>query len=250
MRRAFCHFIFPVLVVCSLQALEAQDQISPKKTVTLPGFETEMSPAQKAVRSLIQKGASEERTGDHNSAIRTFQDALQKLRSVPEMKGDEDSVLLRLGRAYIGAHRLEDAVTTFSLLLGPSADDCRSGVAAVEYCADAQYYTGFANMQKGNFGAAVPFLKKSMANYARAGSGSESVEYQMIQLKQQAETESMLAAALLRTGRKQDAINSLNHAISQLSTVEGNEEIQDAIRASARKSLQDAQKALDLATKN
>jgi tetratricopeptide (TPR) repeat protein len=123
-------------------------------------------------------------------------------------------------------------------------------VAAVEYCADAQYYIGFANMQKGSFGAAVPFLKKSMANYARAANGSEFVEYEMIKLKQQAETGTMLAAALLRTGRKQDAIDSLNQAISQLSTVERNEEIQDAIRASPRKSLEDARRALDLAAKN
>jgi hypothetical protein len=72
----------------------------------------------------------------------------------------------------------------------------------------------------------------------------------MIKLKQQAETETMLAAALLRTGRKQSAIDSLNQAISQLTAVERNEEIQDAIRASATKSLQDARKALDLATKN
>jgi tetratricopeptide (TPR) repeat protein len=160
MRKAFCRFIFVVLVVCSLQALEAQDRTSPKNTVTLPRFENEMSPAQKAVQSLIQKGVSEERMGDYNSAIRTFQNALQKLRSVPEMKGDEDSVLVRLGRVYIGAHRLEDAVSTFSLLLGPGADDCRSGVAAVEYCADAQYYIGFANMQKGKFEAAVSFFEQ------------------------------------------------------------------------------------------
>ena len=93
-------------------------------------------------------------------------------------------------------------------------------------------------------------MNKSIANYERAASGSEFVEYKMIKLKQQAETETMLAAALLRTGRKQSAIDSLNQAISQLTAVERNEEIQDAIRASATKSLQDARKALDLATKN
>ena len=47
-----------------------------------------------------------------------------------------------------------------------------------------------------------PFLTKSMASYARAASGSDFVEYRMIKLKQQAETETLLAAALLRIGRK------------------------------------------------
>jgi hypothetical protein len=105
-------------------------------------------------------------------------------------------------------------------------------------------------MQKGNFDKAIPFLKNSMASYARAASGSEFIEYKMIKLKQQAETETRLAAALLRTGHKQSAIDSLSHSIEQLSTVEGNEQIQDAIRASAKKSLQDARNALDLVRKN
>ena len=182
--------------------------------------------------------------GDYASAIKTFELALQQLRSLPEIRGDEDSLLMRLGRAYVGARRLDEAVRTFALLLSPRMEDCRQGVAAVGYCADAQYYIGFADMQKGNFEAAVPFLTKSMASYARAASESEFIESRMINLKRQAETETMLAAALLQIGRKDRAIDALNHAIAQLSTVAGNGEIQDAIRASARTSLQDAQAAL------
>jgi len=166
------------------------------------------------------------------------------------MKGDEDSLLIRLGRAYFIARRLDEAVRAFALLLGPRMEDCRQGVAAVEYCAEAQHYIGFANMQKGNFEAAVPFLTKSMDSYARAAGESEFIEYRMIQLKQQAEAETMLAAALLHIGRKERAIDALNHAIAQLSTVERNNEIQDAIRASARRSLQDARAALQLTLKN
>jgi tetratricopeptide (TPR) repeat protein len=250
MRKAFCLFVFLTLALCRQQGLQAQDRISPKRPITLPGFDSDASPEQEAVQSLIQKGASEDRMGDYNSAVRSFQDALKKLRSVPEMKGDEDSLLVRLGRAYIGARRLDDAVGTFALLLGPRMEECRLGVAAVEYCGDAQYYIGFVYMQKGNFEGAVPFLTKSMGSYARAASGSEFAEYQMIKLKQQAETEAMLAAALLRTGSKARSIDALNHAISQLSTVEANADIQDSIRVSARRSLQDARKALEAARKN
>jgi len=243
-------FVFLVLVAVAQQGPEGQDQTSPKKPITLPLFDPDLSPAVKAVQSLIQNGATEDRAGNYASAIKTFALALERLRSLPEMRGDEDSLLVRLGRAYIGARRLDEAVRTFGLLLGPGREDCRQGVAAVEYCADAQYYIGFADMQKGNFEAAVSFLSKSMVSYARAAGESPFIEYRMIKLKQQAETETLLAAALFRIGRKEPAINALNHAIAQLSTVEQNNEIQDAIRASARKSLQDARAALELTLKN
>ena len=248
MPKAVLVLLFLALVGLEQHGIKAQDQTPPKKPITL--IDPDFSPAQRAVLSLIQKGATEDRRGDYGSAIKTFQDALQQLRSLPEMKSEEDSLLTRLGRAYIGARRLDDATKTFGLLLEPQMEDCRQGLAAVEYCADAQYYIGFADMQRGNFEAAIPFLTKAMASYARAASGSDFVEYRMIKLKQQAETETWLAAALLRTGHKDRAVDSLNHAISQLRMVEGNSDIQEAIRASARKSLQDAQAALKQAVKN
>jgi tetratricopeptide (TPR) repeat protein len=236
------------VVAVAQQGPKDQDRTSSKKPITL--FDADLSPPAKAVQSLIQKGATEDRMGEYASAIKTFELALPQLRSLPEMKGDEDSLLVRLGRAYIGARRLDDAVRTFALLLGPRMEDCRLGVAAIEYCADAQHYIGFADMQKGDFKAAAPFLTKSMASYARAAGESEFIEYRMIKLKQQAETETLLAAALLHIGRKDRAIDALNHAIAQLNTVEQNNGIQDAIRASARKSLQDARAALELTLKN
>jgi hypothetical protein len=103
MPNAFFFFLSLVLVGFEHQSLNAQDPSSPKKPITLPLFDPDLSPAQKAVHSLIQKGATQDRMGDYGSAIRTFEDALKQLRSLPEMKGDEDSLLMRLGRAYIGA---------------------------------------------------------------------------------------------------------------------------------------------------
>src|SRR6516225_6526435 len=190
MPKAVLVLLFLALVGLEQHGIKAQDQTPPKKPITL--IDPDFSPAQRAVLSLIQKGATEDRRGDYGSAIKTFQDALQQLRSLPEMKSEEDSLLARLGRAYIGARRLDDATKTFGLLLGPQMEDCRQGLAAVEYCADAQYYIGFADMQRGNFEAAIPFLTKAMASYARAASGSDFVEYRMIKLKQQAETETWL----------------------------------------------------------
>jgi tetratricopeptide (TPR) repeat protein len=248
MPKAVSVLVFLALVGLHQHGIKAQDQTPPKTPITL--LDPDLSPAQRAVLSLIQKGATEDRMGDYALAIKTFREALRQLRSVPEMKGDKDSVLVRLGRAYIRAQRFDDATRTFALLLEPRTEDCRQGVAAVEYCADAQHYIGLAHMQKESFVSAVPFLIKSIASYARAASGSEFIEYRMIKLKQQAETETMLAEALLHTCHKDGAMNSLNDAISKLSTVEQNAEIQESIRASARKSLQDSRIALALAQKN
>ena len=63
------------------------------------------------------------------------------------MKRDEDGLLVRLGQSYVGARRLDDAVRTFRLLLDTQTETCRKNIAAVEYCADAQYYISFADMQ-------------------------------------------------------------------------------------------------------
>lgn len=105
------------------QTRRDQDQTPPKKPITL--FDTDASPAQKAVQSLIQKGATEDRARDFAAATKTLELALKQLRDVAEMKGEEDSLLVRLGRAYIGGRHLDDAVRTFALLLGPGMEDCR-----------------------------------------------------------------------------------------------------------------------------
>jgi hypothetical protein len=105
-------------------------------------------------------------------------------------------------------------------------------------------------MQKRNFEAAIPFLTKSITSYSRAAEKSEFIESRMSRLQQQAETETWLAGALLNMGRKERAIDALNHAITQLTAIEQNNEIQDAIRASARRSLQEARAALELTSKN
>jgi tetratricopeptide (TPR) repeat protein len=240
------------LVLLALTGLAQQvprDQGRPSGPKPITPFDSDASPAKREVDTLIQQGAKQDRTGDYAAAIKTFEHALDRLRALPEMKNDEDSLLVRLGRAYIGARRLDDAVRTFALLLGPKMEDCRQGVAALEYCADAQYYIGFCDMQRGKVEAAIPILTRSAGTYGRAASESQFVESRMIKIKQQAEAETLLAAALQRTGSNDRAIAALRHAIDQLTTVEQNVEIQDGIRASARKSREDARTTLNLISK-
>jgi tetratricopeptide (TPR) repeat protein len=202
------------------------------------------------VEALIQQGSSDNRAGDYAAAVKVLELARKKMASTPEMKGQEDKLLDWLGRAYMGERHLDDAIRTFALLLDSQMQDCRPGIADVELCAEAQQSIGYANLQKGNTEAAIPFLTRSMATYGRAAGEDASVEYSMITLKEQAEAEMWLAAAQVRSKHKDLAIDALRHAIDQLSKVSKNEEIQEAIRASARESLQAAQTALDRALKN
>ena len=106
------------MVGLAQHGIKAQDQTTPKKPITL--IDPDFSPAQRAVLSLFQKGATVDRRGDYGSAIKTFQDALQQLRSLPEMRSEEDSLLVRLGRAYIGARRPSRSVFCPAIKKRPS----------------------------------------------------------------------------------------------------------------------------------
>lgn len=141
MRKDVLLFLSLIVAGVMHQSMKAQD----RRPITLS--ESDASPAAQAVNSLIQKGATQDQAGDYRSAIETFELALQRLRFIPEMKRDEDGLLVRLGQSYIGARRLDDAVRTFRLLLDTQTETCRKNIAAVEYCAHAQYYISFADMQ-------------------------------------------------------------------------------------------------------
>jgi len=70
MPKALLFFLSLVIVAVGQQGQKSQDRTSFKKSITL--FDPDLSPAAKAVQSLIQKGATEYRLGDYASAIKTF----------------------------------------------------------------------------------------------------------------------------------------------------------------------------------
>jgi len=98
---------------------------------------------------------------------------------------------------------------------------------------------------KGDFPAALPFLREAVASYGKAASGGSSEDYRMIKLKQQAEAQTLLAMALFRTGQRKDALGILDGATQQLDKVQGNEKIEASIRESARKSLKQREQILE-----
>jgi tetratricopeptide (TPR) repeat protein len=220
---------------------------SPVPQASLMRTKAEM---ERELDTLVQGAATAKSNGSYASATEILEDALHKVRGNPLLKEHENDVLVRLGYTYMGSQRLDDSMRIFTGLLTPQKHDCKTGSAAIELCADAQYGLGTVQMYKGEFEGAVGMLTKSMASYAKASAGDHTEEFRMIKVKQQADVEALLGAALFRTGKKEKAIDALHHAVSQFTVVESNDKIPESVRAGARTSMKDAQTSLDLLLKN
>jgi tetratricopeptide (TPR) repeat protein len=188
--------------------------------------------------------------GDHATAIRLIESALEEVQRDPALRDRENDVLGRLGKEYLDGGRPADAIRTYQVLLRELGDDCRPGSPRIDQCAEPQYWLGTAQMQKGDFAAAVTTLRQSAASFAVLVKGASTDFYRMAQLKGQADSQSLLAAALFRTGKKADAIMMFERAIEQFSIVEKNPATPDGVRTAAQTSKRDAQTSLDLLKKN
>jgi len=213
----------------------------PAATVSKPVVEIEME-------KQIDAGARATAALNHPEAIRILEDALRKIRSNPALKRLEPECLVRLGYAYLGPLRLDDAVRSFAPALD-TASNCRPRMDA-ERCAEAQYGLGTAQMYQGDFPSAARNLGKAVASYRRAAAGEHPEEFQMNKVLQQAKVEGLLGAALFRTGDKPKAIETLRHSIQQLGIVQKNERISSGLRDTAQAALLDARKSLDMLQQN
>lgn len=213
----------------------------PSVTVSKPIIEIELE-------KQIDDGARATAALNHMEAIKILEDALRKIRSNPSLKKMESDCLVRLGYAYLGPLRLDDALRSFTPALDP-AMNCKSRMA-MESCADAQYGVGTVQMYKSDFAAAVSNLGKALATYGKAVAGDHPEEFRMKKIVQKAKVEGLLGAALFRTGDKPKAIETLRHSVSQLTIVAKNEKLSQELRNSAHGALLDAQKSLDLLQQN
>jgi tetratricopeptide (TPR) repeat protein len=229
----------PLLLILTFLALGAQD--APKKGV---------SPSEREIDDLITKSTQSGAAGDKFAAIATLETALQKVQKDPSLKGRESDVLNRLGHAYLDAQRPAEAVRTFQVMLDAMKAECVPNSAAADRCAGAQYGMGTALMYKGDFQAAVPVLRRAIANFAQVVKGGYTEDYRMNMLKQQGDAQSLLAAALFRSGNKAEGIAAFERAVQEFSTVVKNPGTPEPLRVSAQTSLKDAQTSLDLLKKN
>jgi hypothetical protein len=73
-------------------------------------------------------------------------------------------------------------------------------------CADAEFELGRAKMYAGDFSGALLLLKNAELNYLRAEKLDGTFhEFSMIQVKNQGQTNVLLAVALFRTGNTREA---------------------------------------------
>ena len=236
--------LFPILAFLSAHAQDAPPPPQPPASATAaqPVIDHELD-------DLLAKATQATAAGDKLSALRFLESALQRVQKVSAPKERETDVLGRLGKAYLEVQRPADALRTYRILLEEMKADC--GLAAMaDRCADAQYGMASAQMYAGDFKSAVPILRRAVANYALVVKGGYAEDYRMNKLKQQADAQSLLAAALFRTGNKADGIAAFERAIQQFSEVLKNASTPANLRASAESSLKDAQTSLDLLKKN
>jgi tetratricopeptide (TPR) repeat protein len=206
--------------------------------------------ASRELDEILTKSQQAAAMNDHAIAINLMETALGKVQKDPALKDRETEVLGRLGKEYLDGGRPAEAIRTYQLLLAGLGDDCHTGSPRLDACAEPQYWLGTAHMQKGDFAAAVPVLRQSAANYGDLVKGASTDLYRMAKLKSQSDVQSLLAAALFRTGKKTDAIAMFERAIDQFSVVVENPATPDPIRTSAETSRKDAQTSLDLIKKN
>ncbi|HTS66480.1 MAG TPA: tetratricopeptide repeat protein [Candidatus Acidoferrales bacterium] len=199
---------------------------------------------------ILMKAAQSEAAGDKSATVNLLETALQKTQKNLALKDREPEVLAKLGKAYVALQRPAEAVRTYQLLLDTLKQDCGPASPRMDRCAEAQYGMGTAEMYKGDFAAAATILRQAIASYSVLVKGSVTDEFRMARLKQQADAQSLLAAALFRTGKKPEAIAAFERALQQLGLVEKNPASGDTLREAARTSARDAQASLDLLRKN
>jgi hypothetical protein len=98
-----------------------------------------------------------------------------------------------------------------------------------------------AKMHAGDFQGALDSLRDAEANYAKAEKLSDSHEFAMIEVKEQAQTNLWVAVALFQLGKTAEATTIVEAAIPQLIRVQSDESITVGIRDDARRSLQEAE---------
>jgi tetratricopeptide (TPR) repeat protein len=227
-------------VPLTVQRLAAQDQgAAPSQQALLEA----------QLDSMLRQSDQALASGDNALAAKGLEDALLKVRSQPLLAKREDNVRIRLASVYLAGQRPAEAVRVYAALLELRKPDCRPGTIAVESCADARYGLGTAQMYAGDFKGALDTLTACIANLVSLAALDGPEVYKMIKVKQQADAQSLAAAAWFRTGQKDKAIAAFRKAIEQFGIVERNTKIQEDIRKGARDSARDAKASLDLLEK-
>ena len=169
------------------------------------GIPKEQLVLEEQLNEIIAKGNQALRSGDAASAVKQYESALDLVHNQPLLAERKNYVLEKLANGYVQGNRAKDGIPIYSQLVAERKRDCKSELAAVSNCADAQYKLGMAKMHAGDFQGALDLLRNAKGNYAKAEKLSDSYEFVMIEVKEQAQTDLWSAVALFQLGKIAEA---------------------------------------------
>jgi tetratricopeptide (TPR) repeat protein len=203
-------------------------------------------PAVAALNETLAKAGQLAAGGNKMGALQVLEGALIKTQTDPMLKGRDIDVLRAMGRVYVEAQRPADAIRTYQTLMNEMKPDCAPGKRLWENCADVLYDLGTAQMYANDFAGAVVTLRKAIPMYEAMIKAGVSMDYKMAKLKLEGNSQSMLGAALFRSGDLEGGIAGYEKAVQEYTTVMKNPKSGDGLQMLARQSLSDAQNALKL----
>ncbi|MFI5057604.1 MAG: tol-pal system YbgF family protein [Candidatus Acidiferrales bacterium] len=232
-----------VLAICSLQtAPQGDKRVQREDSIKVSaGIPKEQLALEDRLKEIISQGDQALRSRNAADAIKQYEKALDLVRKQPLLAERENHVLEKLANGYVQGNRAEDAIPIYTQLLAERKRDCESESAAVSNCADAQYKLGMAKMHARDFQGAIDALRDAETKYAKAERLSDSHEFVMIGVKEQAQTNLWIGVALFQLGKTTEAASIVEAVIPQLTRVQSDQSINIGIRDDAARSLQDAQ---------
>src|SRR5262249_53602528 len=200
------------------------------------------------VDSWLEQAGTASSHGDNPGAIKLLQSALAKAQRDPELRasGRDAEIMRAMGQVYSRSKQYPQAVQSFQSSVGTLGTKCVPGKPIAEQCADTYYDLGTAQMYADDFAGAAATLKKGIPLYEAMVHGQGRTDYKMAKLKLEANTQSMLAAALFRSGDLPGAISTWEKAIRQYQTVVNTPESGDGLQMLARQSMAQEQQSLKL----
>ena len=240
----------PLLLLLALWPLQVFAQsgnpVVRKDSATVSaGISKEQLALEDQLNQILSDGDGFLRSGNATEAITQYRKALELVQKQSLLNKQEARVDKKLAIGYMSADQPTDAIPIYEKLLASRKQDCATTSEKPSECADAQFELGRAKMYAGDFSGALVLLRDAESNYVRAEKIERmSHEYEMIQIKNEGQTNILLAVAFLRTGSAAEATKTLELAISQLGRVQSDQGIEKGIREDASRSLEEAQTIL------
>ena len=238
------HLLVATIVgLWSFQAVAQQTKPAQRQdSVTVSaGISKEQLALENQLKAIVSQGDQALKNGNTAEAIRQYEAALKLAQNQPLLAEQRNRVMDKLATGYVVGDRAKDAIPIRSELLDGRKKECESESTAVSECAEAQSNLAIAKMGVGDFAGALTSFQQAEASYAKAEKFSGNHEFMMIEVKDRAETKLLSAIALFRLGKTTEAIASAEAAISELTRVEEDENINSGVRDDAEQYLQQAQ---------